>query len=140
MSNIKGADIFIATAAVSDYRNSTTSQKKIKKNAEKISLSLVKNPDILSEVANLKHPPLTIGFAAETENLLENAKQKLASKKIDIIAANLVGKDLGFQSDTNALLVLTKHGGMYELSARPKSQLAFDLLKIGLAQEKSTSI
>ncbi|MFA6408584.1 MAG: bifunctional phosphopantothenoylcysteine decarboxylase/phosphopantothenate--cysteine ligase CoaBC [Gammaproteobacteria bacterium] len=132
MSNIKNCHIFIATAAVADYRIEKNSKQKIKKTSEKLSLSLVKNPDILSAVAKLKNPPLTVGFAAETENLLENAKQKLVSKKIDIIAANLVGKNLGFQSDNNVLLVLTKHGEVFELSERSKSQLAFDLLRIVL--------
>ncbi|OGT09097.1 MAG: phosphopantothenoylcysteine decarboxylase [Gammaproteobacteria bacterium GWE2_37_16] len=132
MNNIEGCDVFVAAAAVADYRVEQVNAQKIKKNEnnQNLMLSLVRNPDILANVACLKHPPLTVGFAAETENVIVNAKQKLASKKIDIIAANLVGDGIGFNNDQNALTVLTRLGESFEIPEQSKSSLAYELMRI----------
>ena len=101
--NIEGVDIFIAAAAVSDYRPADTVQQKIKKSAETMSLDLVRSRDILASVAALEGAPFTVGFAAETENVREYALGKLENKKLDMIVANRVGDECGFDSDDNAV-------------------------------------
>ena len=110
MSDIIESDIFVAAAAVADYRCADVAQQKIKKKAEDLSLLLQKNPDILAEVASLPRAPFTVGFAAETENLLDNARMKLQNKKLDMIAANQVGEGLGFNVDENELQIFWQAG------------------------------
>lgn len=127
------ADIFIATAAVADYRPEAVAPQKLKKSADALTLPLVRNPDILADVAALKNKPFTVGFAAETENLEQHARAKLAAKRLDMIAANLVGPDLGFEQDDNALLVLWKNG-QHELARAPKGALARALIEL-IAQQ-----
>lgn len=105
MQKISDTDIFISAAAVADYCVQSVAVQKIKKSDDSLQLSLKKNPDILAEVAALRNPPFTVGFAAETENLAANAQSKLQSKKLDMIAANQVGEALGFDSGMNALTV-----------------------------------
>ena len=85
-------DIFVSAAAVADYRSVETAPRKLKKRAAPPRLQLEKTPDILLEAASLKKPPFTVGFAAETENLVANAKQKLADKKLDMIAGEPGGR------------------------------------------------
>ncbi len=128
ISNIKGVDIFISVAAVADYKPEKVSDQKIKRNAETIELKLVRNPDILRSVASLKKPPFTVGFSAETENILKNASKKLTDKKIDMIAANLVGGGNGFNSEQNELIVISKNGSPKKLSLKNKTALAYELL------------
>ena len=122
-------DIFIAAAAVADYRPAETALHKIKKHAEQLTLHLVKNPDILSEVAALPQRPFTVGFAAETEHLIEHARDKLQRKKLDMIAANLVGEGLAFDQTDNALTVLWSDGQI-ELAQTDKTTLARQLIQI----------
>lgn len=100
---IKTIDVFIATAAVADYRPVQKNVKKIKKNAQSLTIELVKNPDILADVAALPVKPLTIGFAAETNELERYAVDKLRRKNLDMIAANKVGDAEGFEVDNNEL-------------------------------------
>lgn len=103
-------DIFIAAAAVADYRAAEISPEKIKKNQQdKFTLELVKNPDILANIANLPNRPrFVMGFAAETEQLIENAKSKLYNKKLDMLAANNVSSpEIGFNSDDNQITLIT---------------------------------
>lgn len=107
---IRGADIFIAAAAVADYRPAIIVEQKIKKNDAAMSLKLVRCPDILASVAALEAAPFTIGFAAETENVLSYARGKLEKKKLDLIVANRVGRDCGFDRDDNAATVLWNNG------------------------------
>ncbi|MFT5549527.1 MAG: phosphopantothenoylcysteine decarboxylase/phosphopantothenate--cysteine ligase, partial [Candidatus Azotimanducaceae bacterium] len=104
------ADIFIACAAVADYRVADVSDQKIKKTSETMQLNLTRNPDIVSEVTQLNNKPFTVGFAAETENLAEYAQSKLERKNLDMIAANLVSDDNGFDKESNELLVLWSGG------------------------------
>lgn len=105
MSDIIESDIFVAAAAVADYRCADVAKQKIKKKSDDLKLLLQKTPDILAEVARLPEAPFTVGFAAETENLLDNARIKLKEKKLDMIAANQVGDNLGFNVEENALQV-----------------------------------
>ena len=129
MSEISNADIFIGAAAVADYRCNTVSAQKIKKSDSLITLTLEKTPDILGEVAGLMPSPFTVGFAAETEMLLENARKKLINKKVDMIAANLVGENKGFETEENELQIIWKDGNI-KLDLAPKEKLARDLIAI----------
>ena len=105
-SSARAADIFIATAAVADYRTEEAAPQKIKKNQDAMTLSLVKNPDILATIS-LAHPELfVVGFAAETQDVERYARGKLLSKDLDLIACNDVSRaDIGFASDDNAMEV-----------------------------------
>ena len=112
MSHIDGADVFIGVAAVADYRPENAANRKLKKQGDdSLELRLVQNPDILRTVAGLSPRPLTVGFAAETDNVRENAQKKFAAKKLDMIIANDVSdRSIGFNSDDNETLVITARG------------------------------
>lgn len=129
MQTVSDTDIFIATAAVADYRLQSASKQKIKKSNDSFELTLMKNPDILTEVAALDNAPFTVGFAAETENLEINAQKKLQAKRLDMIAANQVGDAAGFDSDVNALTVFWKTG-QKKLQQAPKEKLARYLINL----------
>jgi phosphopantothenoylcysteine decarboxylase/phosphopantothenate--cysteine ligase len=102
------ADVFIACAAVADYRVSDVATQKIKKSADEMQLHLVKNPDIVADVAALPSKPFTVGFAAETQDVEHYALDKLKRKNLDMIAANNVAlSGQGFNSDDNALTVFS---------------------------------
>ncbi len=103
LQRVNAVDVFIATAAVADYRPVQRNSKKIKKNTDSLSIELIKNPDILSDVAALPDKPLSIGFAAETNDLESYAIDKLKRKNLDMIAANKVGDAQGFEVDNNEL-------------------------------------
>ncbi len=129
MSVIEDQDIFVACAAVADYRPQRKQDHKIKKSSDILRLELVPNPDLLAEVAALEAPPFTLGFAAETRNLVENARKKLETKGVDMIAANRVGEGLGFDVARNALEVIWK-GGRRSLEMQAKPRLAEVLVKL----------
>jgi phosphopantothenoylcysteine decarboxylase/phosphopantothenate--cysteine ligase len=122
-AHVREAHIFIGVAAVADYRPIETAPQKLKKGAERITLELVKNPDILASVAALERRPFTVGFAAETDNVEQNARKKLVEKRLDLVCVNRVGEGLGFESDTNSLLLIDA-AGVTELPAAAKDQLA----------------
>jgi phosphopantothenoylcysteine decarboxylase/phosphopantothenate--cysteine ligase len=123
------ADIFIATAAVADYSPHDVAQQKIKKSTDQLTLELTKNPDILATIS-LQFPHLfTVGFAAETENLEEHARVKLDKKQLDMIAANYVGKQQGFDQAENALELFWE-GGQHSLPLMHKKDLAKALLAV----------
>ena len=126
---IDGADIFIAAAAVADYRPAAVVVQKIKKKDETMSIELVRCPDILASVAALDLAPFTVGFAAETENVIEYARGKLARKKLDMIVANRVGRDCGFDRDDNAATVLW-NGGEKSFPISSKIDLARNLIEM----------
>ncbi len=126
---IGDTDIFIAAAAVADYRPAAVVQQKIKKNDEAMRLELVRCPDILASVAALDAAPFTVGFAAETENVTDYARGKLAKKKLDLIVANRVGRDCGFDRDDNAATVLWNNGEK-QFPTASKTELAHDLLEL----------
>jgi len=121
-------DIFIATAAVADYRPAAPVQQKIKKQAEALSLQLEPTTDILATVAALTPRPLCIGFAAETGQLEQHARRKRMHKGVDMIAANRVGEGRGFETDDNELLLVWE-GGERHLPRTSKARLAVQLLE-----------
>lgn len=120
------ADALIMAAAVSDYRPMKTSKQKIKKKNEDLTLDLIKNPDILEILGRTKREKqIIVGFSAESEDMEKNAKEKLLKKKIDMIVANdITIPDLGFGSDENAVIILTKDGQKESLQRQPKVQIA----------------
>ncbi len=129
-SRLDGCDIFVACAAVADYRCEGVAEQKIKKSQDRIELSLVRNPDILLQVASGANPPFTVGFAAETERHTQLAEEKRLAKGVDMIAANLVGAARGgFESGENALTV-SWDGGVAELPMMEKEQLAHALVAL----------
>lgn len=132
MQKISGCDVFICAAAVADYRPKSYSPQKIKKESFEKSLKLQRNPDILAKVASLepKIRPFVVGFAAETESLLKHAKEKLKSKKLDMIVANKVGNNLGFGSDENSVTILRKNNTAVALQKNTKTKLAKQIIKI----------
>lgn len=127
--NVAQADIFVACAAVADYRPRQLATDKIKKQRQAMSLELVLNPDILAWVAGLEAGPYTVGFAAETSRVAEHAKQKRRLKGVDMIAANQVGNGMGFDVPDNALHVFWD-GGERQLPMQSKLDLAKQLLAL----------
>jgi phosphopantothenoylcysteine decarboxylase/phosphopantothenate--cysteine ligase len=129
MEHIEGCDIFIAAAAVTDYRPQTVAVQKLKKTRPKTELALVRNPDILAAVAALQPAPFTVGFAAETGSVAANAQHKRRTKAVDMIAANRVGPGVGFDAEDNALQVYWE-GGAAQLERTRKTRLARQLLAL----------
>jgi len=127
--HIEGADIFIAAAAVADYRPVDVPEQKIKKDNENTNIELVRCPDILASVAALESPPFTVGFAAETENVERYARGKLEKKKLNMIVANQVGHDRGFDRDDNQLSVHWANGKK-DFATATKVELARDLVEL----------
>lgn len=122
-------DIFIAVAAVADYRTVAPAQQKMKKTEASLTLQLERNPDILATVAAQAQRPFCVGFAAETDQVIEYARQKLARKNLDMIAANQVGSGRAFGTTDNALHVLWP-GGEQALPQDDKSRLARALISL----------
>ncbi len=129
MAKIKNCDIFIAAAAVEDYRPEKIVKHKIKKTKDFLTIKLVKNPDVLAAVAALPNPPFTVGFAAETEKVLANAKQKLKDKKINMMIANKVGPNQGFASNKNQVTILQHNQLPIKLPLANKLILAQRIMK-----------
>ncbi|MEY2854992.1 MAG: bifunctional phosphopantothenoylcysteine decarboxylase/phosphopantothenate--cysteine ligase CoaBC [Pseudomonadota bacterium] len=128
MGEVPGTDIFIATAAVADYRPASPANLKIKKVSDTLEIQMERTIDILAAVAQRADRPYTVGFAAETNDVEKHALAKLTKKNLDLIAANEVGDNKVFDQDENALLLLWPHGGRQELGAGAKSELAAKLL------------
>ena len=128
MKEVGTADIFIATAAVADYRPARPADCKIKKVTDTLEVAMERTVDILHAVAQLPDRPFVVGFAAETNNVEEHARAKLERKNLDLIAANEVGDCKVFDQDDNALVLLWKNGGREELGADPKTLLARKLM------------
>lgn len=132
MESIDDADALVMAAAIADFRPAQSAEQKIKKgSAETLTLELLRNPDILREVANRppttkRRPLIVVGFAAETQDLLANARAKIASKNLDLIVANAVPQTFG--SDVNQATLLTRDGAVEELSPMPKEDLAEKVL------------
>lgn len=127
IARIDAADVFIGVAAVADYRPAEPAPEKIKKGAERMTLELVRNPDILAEVAARPRRPFTVGFAAETSGVTAQARRKLLQKGADLIAANRVGEGIGIGTETNALLLIDARGEE-ALPEMPKSRLAREFI------------
>lgn len=126
----KGTDIFISAAAVADYYITETSDQKIKKKSDKMTLNLAKTPDIVSIVKENNPKLFVLGFAAETQNVEQYAREKLASKNLDAIIANDVSReDIGFNSDDNEALWVEQES-THHFSKCNKAQLARDLVAL----------
>ncbi len=133
MSRVQKMDLFVAVAAVADYRIASMSKQKIKKSSDKLNLTPSKNPDILADVASLiNNRPYCVGFAAETNNLDTYAQAKLKNKNLDMIAANLVHNDTDtvFNSDNNALEIFMRDNERISLIKASKQIIAEQLLTI----------
>ena len=128
-SYIGQSQIFIAVAAVADYRPALVQDQKMKKNAAELSLPLERTADILAQVGALPDKPFCIGFAAETNDLEKYAQDKMQRKSLDMIAANLVGDGLGFNAGDNALTVLWQDGKQ-EIKRANKSIVARELITL----------
>jgi phosphopantothenoylcysteine decarboxylase/phosphopantothenate--cysteine ligase len=127
--HMKKADIIIKTAAVSDYRPSVTAKQKMKKGDQEMTLLLKKTGDILLELGKKKENRILVGFAAETENLEKNAKEKLKRKNLDIIAGNLLdGESSGFGTETNKVTLFFRNGDKEVLPILDKESVAHILL------------
>jgi phosphopantothenoylcysteine decarboxylase/phosphopantothenate--cysteine ligase len=123
------ADVFIAAAAVADFQPVTVAKQKIKKQGSTVKIDLEPAPDIVKSVADMAKRPFVVGFAAETNDVEENARGKLKRKKLDMIAANQVGDGIAFDCEENALTVLWP-GGKVEIARAPKIDVARELIAL----------
>lgn len=123
----ESVDLLVMTAAVSDFRPEKKNTYKIKKEAvEELTIKLVRNPDILKEISKLKTNQVVVGFAAESEDLIDNAKKKLQNKRLDLIVANDISrKDIGFSSDYNEVKLIYSNGKVEEIERSSKEYVAY---------------
>ncbi len=134
LAQVADASALIMAAAVADYRPRSVSQQKIKKADEWLNLPLERNPDILMAVKAQRektgYPKIVVGFAAESENLLENASGKLQAKRLDLLVANdISASDAGFAVDTNRVVVLDMDGGMHTIDLTSKAAIGDTIIK-----------
>lgn len=129
MRKISDCDIFLAVAAVGDYRAATIAPQKIHKQETAMELRLERNPDIVASVATLPSRPFIVGFAAETENVIQQAKEKRQRKQMDMIVANQVGHGMGMGSDDNAVVVISQQNEI-NFPSTPKHKLARQLIAV----------
>ncbi|SHJ95022.1 bifunctional phosphopantothenoylcysteine decarboxylase/phosphopantothenate--cysteine ligase CoaBC [Paramaledivibacter caminithermalis] len=138
VSHFGEADIIIKAAAVADYRPKEVADNKIKKSDSNLSMEFARNPDILLELGKMKKNQVLIGFAAETRDLLDNAKGKMNRKNLDfIVANNIAEKDAGFKSDTNIVSIIDSLGNVEKYDKMKKEEIAdiildkaYDLIKL----------
>ena len=133
LAQAAGADVYIGAAAVADYRPAQAAEHKIKKGADTACLELVRNPDIIAELAAGARPRLVVGFAAETRDVLDYARAKLKAKGLDLIVANRVGPDAAFDRDDNTLTVVSAEGTS-DLGSGSKRALAARLVELVAAR------
>ena len=144
MEHLEEATMIVKAAAVADYHRANPPQQKEKKTAARLSLELDPTPDILAELGRKKGDRLLVGFAAETENLVEEARRKLESKNCDMVVANLVSArtGIGFESDENEVVLVLRTGESIPVRRAPKREIAhriFDeMIKLRLALHAST--
>lgn len=129
LSEIKNCDVFISAAAVADYKPKIVSKNKIKKSDEEFNLSLEKTTDILSALSHLTKKPFMVGFAAETDNVIDNAKSKLNKKNLDLIIANKVTPNFPFNSDENEITLITKNLEILNFERAQKINLAHKIME-----------
>lgn len=129
LKELHGTDIFISTAAVADYRPAQPAEQKIKKTTDTLDLAMERTVDVLATVAARPDRPFVVGFAAETESVEQNARVKLLKKNLDMIAANEVGHDKGFDCEDNQLIVLSR-SGRQDLGRASKLALARELVRL----------
>jgi phosphopantothenoylcysteine decarboxylase/phosphopantothenate--cysteine ligase len=125
MTHLPEATVVIKSAAVADYHVANVPEQKIKKTSARLSLELDPTPDILAELGRLKGDRLLIGFAAETENMVDEARRKLSTKNADMIVGNWVNREnTGFDSDENEVVLVMRTGEAVEIPRAPKRQIA----------------
>lgn len=140
MARVPETDILIKAAAVSDYGPSETAARKIKKDSESMTLRLIKNVDILKEIGKSKGECFLVGFAAETNDLRENALKKLEAKHLDLIVGNLIGpSSSGFQSDSNKVTLFSRDGREESLPTLDKLEVAHHVLDRIVAMRASAA-
>lgn len=124
------SDVIIFAAAVADYTPKSPAAKKIKKKEDEFTLELVKTKDIAYELGKTKkESQITVGFALETDNEMENAKSKLSKKNLDMIVLNsLKDKGAGFQHDTNKITIVDKSGNVVKFDLKSKAEVATDII------------
>ena len=136
-SELEHCQIFIASAAVADYRPASVADQKVKKSTDELNIQLIKNPDIIATVAAHEPHPFTVGFAAETQDVEHYARDKLARKNLDLIVANDVSRtDIGFNSDDNAVSVFWPEG-QQRFDTMNKHTLARALIELIAGQYKA---
>jgi phosphopantothenoylcysteine decarboxylase / phosphopantothenate---cysteine ligase len=129
--HLPDCDILVMCAAVADYKPANVSSRKIKKRDQKLSLELTPTRDILASLATQDRTFLVVGFAAETDNLQENAQKKLRAKNCDVVVANDVsGSDSGMESDENEVTVFFRSGEIKNISRAPKKNIARELVNL----------
>lgn len=137
---VKGADVLLMAAAVADFKPAKASQEKLKRAKGTPTIKLAASPDILGAVAKRKQrPEILVGFAAESQDLIENAQLKLKEKSLDLLVANdISAQDAGFEVDTNRVILLDREGGQEELPLLSKTEVAETVLErvLGLLEEK----
>lgn len=125
MDNVESSDIIIKSAAVADYKPSNVSDQKIKKDDDDLSIPLSRTKDIALSIGKVKNNRVFVGFAAETENVIENGKKKIEKKNFDFIVCNDISKaGAGFKSDTNIITIIDKNGKVSSLEKMLKSEVA----------------
>jgi phosphopantothenoylcysteine decarboxylase/phosphopantothenate--cysteine ligase len=128
-SRFDSCDIVVKAAAVSDYRPEVREEQKIKKGSKDIQMAMVRTTDILKELGRRKKSQILVGFAAETEDLRNNAEKKLDDKNLDLIVGNVVGgSDAGFQTDENTVTIFNRSGKEESIQSLPKERIAHLLL------------
>jgi len=142
MDHLEEATIIVKAAAVADYHRIDVPKQKVKKTAARLSLELDPTPDILAEVGRVRGDRLLVGFAAETENLVEEARRKLQSKNCDMVVANLVSQEgTGFESDENEVVLVLRTGETIPVRRAAKTEIAQrildEMLKLRLALHMS---
>jgi phosphopantothenoylcysteine decarboxylase/phosphopantothenate--cysteine ligase len=139
MEVFSDCDIVIKTAAVSDYRPSEAYQQKVKKIEDRLTVNLVRNPDILKELAKKKGKRILVGFAAESTNIEEYATGKLEEKNLDLIVANDITQEgAGFGSETNYGLIMDRKGNKEYLPIMSKEQMSDIILDKVVSLIKAT--
>ena len=140
-SEFSDADCVIMAAAVADYRAKNIADQKMKKTSDdEITIELVKNPDILKEISAKKTTQIVVGFCAESENLISNAKEKLSQKGCDYLIANDISrKDIGFSSDYNEVTILNKSGNSTKLDRASKMEIAKQIFEVIYGQKTNNT-
>jgi phosphopantothenoylcysteine decarboxylase/phosphopantothenate--cysteine ligase len=129
MNQLENATVVIKAAAVADYRPAEKAESKIKKREDELQIKLERNPDIIAEIGRNKRDKILVGFAMETDDLIENARKKLIEKNMDLIVANdLKTPGAGFSGDTNIVKLITPDGGVEELPIMDKIEVADRIL------------
>jgi len=131
LKHFQEADVVISAAAVADYRPARSAAQKIKKKGRNdLTIRLVRNPDILGELGKMKGEKILVGFAAETSQMITNARKKLKSKNLDLIVANdITRKDSGFGVDTNVVSIISEDGEIVSLPKLSKTRVAERVLR-----------